>query len=365
MCALYRILVNPDYLKRLSATLWSVTERIRTLESQLSNNFANMDWEGPDRMQIEAQIAQMRNQSNAIVMEAEKLARMVTTKSQAFDDTDRQSAAALFPNGQQPATAQPPQRARLNLNTVFKKPTEDAQQPTQPVVAPPKELNLSAPVDLASPPAVQAMPADGGNQPTPDQMQTDGGMQTQQTTPPDQQAAPTDQQATQTVQQAPPPTDQQVPPVDQTPPPVNQQQPMGQQMPPVDQQTIPIDQQNMATAQQTPPADQTAPPAPPMDQQAMPADQQAPLPPTDQQMPAADQAAPPMPPTDQQVAPLPPADPLAGVSPIMTDPGAGAIVGIDMPAMPPVNTTNEPVQSPPDVNTGPDNPALSADQTNK
>lgn len=154
MCAMYRILVNTEYLKQISGQLWSYTEQIRTLEARLNSSFMSLDWEGQDRALIESQVAQLHSQSAALIALTEKMARLVTTKNQGFEETDRQSAASLFPGSPNTPPAQEiPARTRINLNSMLKKPEDQAVPVTDAQLeAPARQLDLAGPVDLAAPP---------------------------------------------------------------------------------------------------------------------------------------------------------------------------------------------------------------------
>ena len=153
MCAMYRILVNTEYLKQLGALLWSYTEQLRTLETRLNQSFAGIEWEGPDRAAIESQVAQLHSQGVALMAQTEKMARLVSTKNQGFEEEDRQSAASLFPGSTQtPPAPEAAQRTRINLNTMLKKPGDAAGPATDGVAeAAARPLEIPAAVDVSAP----------------------------------------------------------------------------------------------------------------------------------------------------------------------------------------------------------------------
>src|SRR2546423_15330373 len=93
-----KILVNIDLLKRLSARLFTAGEQANAIEQRLSSGMAGLEWEGPDRVAIDQQLATLHAQATALASKASDMSRGLAVQAQSFENADRESAASLFPN---------------------------------------------------------------------------------------------------------------------------------------------------------------------------------------------------------------------------------------------------------------------------
>src|SRR5215210_3759328 len=90
-----RIILDPDRLRSLGSQLQQAAEQLRTLDGQLSSNFNNLDLELRQRANMDGQMAQVHSQAGNLAGQVEAMARGLTGKAQAFEEADRQSAAAI------------------------------------------------------------------------------------------------------------------------------------------------------------------------------------------------------------------------------------------------------------------------------
>src|SRR5687768_7691664 len=118
-----RILVNIELVKRLSTRLFAAGEQLRLLEQGLSNGMASLEWDGPDKVAGDEQMALVSSRATTLIDTAGTLARTLALQAQEFESADQESAATLFPTaggatggGTGEAT---PARTRINLNALI------------------------------------------------------------------------------------------------------------------------------------------------------------------------------------------------------------------------------------------------------
>ncbi|RLB23011.1 MAG: hypothetical protein DRG71_06480, partial [Deltaproteobacteria bacterium] len=90
-----RILVNPDQLRALSAQLQQVAGDLQGVESRVSGALGGLDWEARQKVGVEGQVGNARNQARALAAQAEEISRYLASKAQAFEEADGQGAASL------------------------------------------------------------------------------------------------------------------------------------------------------------------------------------------------------------------------------------------------------------------------------
>ena len=107
-----RITVVPEQMRALSIQLERAGTQLRTVDRQMNGAISSLDWEARQKAGVDGQVAQARSRAIALAGEAERLARYVATKADAFTDADQHGAASLpaVPKVPFPLPVPPPPR---------------------------------------------------------------------------------------------------------------------------------------------------------------------------------------------------------------------------------------------------------------
>jgi len=90
-----RILVVPETLRAQAVQLRQAALQLEELHQQVQRAYANLDWEARGQTQVEILFIQVRRQALALQEEAERLARFLLERADAFERADADGSTAL------------------------------------------------------------------------------------------------------------------------------------------------------------------------------------------------------------------------------------------------------------------------------
>lgn len=90
-----RILVEPDYLRNLSAQWQQLATDLRATSGRLSGAFYGLDWEVRQSASVEGDWQSARGRAEMLAGRAEELARYLSQKAQAFEEADYAGSTAV------------------------------------------------------------------------------------------------------------------------------------------------------------------------------------------------------------------------------------------------------------------------------
>jgi uncharacterized protein YukE len=90
-----RILVTPERLHDLSGQLNGAASSLHELDGRLGRALNALDWEARSAANLEGRVNAARRQAQTLASEAERLARWLAERAQAFQQADQQGAEML------------------------------------------------------------------------------------------------------------------------------------------------------------------------------------------------------------------------------------------------------------------------------
>lgn len=90
-----RIIVEPDELRAFAQQLRSVSSELRNVASRVGSAANNLDWEARNRIGMDSQINNARNQAYGAANLADELARYLDGKAQGFTEADQQGVTGI------------------------------------------------------------------------------------------------------------------------------------------------------------------------------------------------------------------------------------------------------------------------------
>lgn len=90
-----RILVIPERLENMSRQMAQAASSLRSIEGHLSRALGGLEWEVRQQANVEGQVNAARRQAQTLASEAERLARWLAERAQAFQQADQQGAEML------------------------------------------------------------------------------------------------------------------------------------------------------------------------------------------------------------------------------------------------------------------------------
>jgi len=92
---MWRIQVDPDQLRALSAQLQRHAAELMAIENRLGSALGRLDWKARQRVGIEGRVAHALSQARSLADQAEEMSRSLAAKAQAFEEADRQGVMDL------------------------------------------------------------------------------------------------------------------------------------------------------------------------------------------------------------------------------------------------------------------------------
>lgn len=90
-----RILVTPGLLIDLSQQMSQSAGQLRDIDSQLGRALGGLEWEARQQAHVDGQVNSARSQARSLAEQADKLARYLVDRAQAFLDADRDGTSSL------------------------------------------------------------------------------------------------------------------------------------------------------------------------------------------------------------------------------------------------------------------------------
>jgi hypothetical protein len=119
-----RIRVDPDQLRQVAQQMRNASNDLGNVSTRVGNALSGMDFESRQKVGIESQVNQARNQANALASRASELARYLDDRARAFAEADGQGVKGLKQVSSVMIDLQ--QRWQLGLGGVYNFPTMEA-----------------------------------------------------------------------------------------------------------------------------------------------------------------------------------------------------------------------------------------------